>query len=381
MTEKNFKQIRDFVGENYRGIIASYEIEENDLEGLKLLQLLYISIERINCNRNVGKFIISYIKNNFFRENKLEEDSLMLYLFLQSLETDERQFFQTSFSEIEEKKQQGEQYLKDISESSLAEPQIYKGWGFRFEKPELFTEGEKHFIEINVAEVFEGSKLKDLGVDVGNKIRVEISKEQAKNIDLTNIGQVAGLIRSANSISVVKEGAEEIQEINEEMKGVFALGENDKHTSFENLPEEQIAKCFTKAKQLNKDALKNFANKIGETNSLGNIETQLKTFYQDSQNKIIAEITANLASADESQKEQAIKDLFSLIEKTASHDGNGQTGFDFGKLGLEEEKAEELYQAYLEVKQTAHVPSPVPSPSTQPYGASQPGDTGPEVSL
>jgi len=344
-----------------------------------------------------------------------EENNLMLHLFLNLLTEEEKESFKTSFKtsfpDIETGTQQGETYLKDISKSSLAEPQIYKGWGFRFEKPELFIEGEKHFIKIKVAEVFEGSRLEELGVEVGDTIRVEISKEQATNIDPNNIGQVAALIRSANSISVVKEGTEGTQEINKEMKGVFALGKNGKHTSFEYLPEEQIAKCFTEAKkqlaekkaedtpttptatttpttatathapppgagvgdlgdvpnppgscivkinategghitetwQFNKDALKKFAKKIIDGGALNNIETQLKTFYGESQNERIKEIQDNLRSTDKIKKEQARQDLFSLIEKTASHDGNHQKGFIF--------ENEELYQAYLAVKQTAH---------------------------
>ena len=73
--------------------------------------------------------------------------------------------------------------MKNISQSSLANPQIYEGWGFEFRETKLIQggEGEDHFIEVEVTQVFEGSKLKDQGVIVGDKIRVKITEDQLKS--------------------------------------------------------------------------------------------------------------------------------------------------------------------------------------------------------
>jgi len=245
MTNKSFQKIRDDVITNYQNIIALATIKETDLNNMELLPLLYIMAERTEKNNTV---IQQYIENNFFQNEQKEEDSLIFYLFLNSLTPEEKKSFEGSFSEISQKsKQGGEEYLKNISQSSLANPQIYEGWGFEFRETKLIKEGEESFIEVEVTEVFEGSKLTNK-VNVGDKIRVQITEGQLKSIDPIDIGKVAGLIRGAEQISVKKEGQDAV-EINKEMKGIFALDEKGKHTSFENLSEERVKKCFTKAKQ------------------------------------------------------------------------------------------------------------------------------------
>ncbi len=246
MTNKSFQTIRDDVITNYQNIIALATIKETDLNNMELLPLLYIMAARTEKNNTV---IQQYIENNFFQNEQKEEDSLIFYLFLNSLTPEEKKSFEGSFSEISQKsKQGGEEYLKNISQSSLANPQIYEGWGFEFRETKLIKEGEESFIEVEVTQVFEGSKLKDQGVNKGDKIRVKIEGQQFKNIDPTDIGQVAAFIRGAEQISVKKEGQDAV-EINKEVKGIFALDEKGKHTSFENLSEERVKKCFTKAKQ------------------------------------------------------------------------------------------------------------------------------------
>ena len=246
MTNESFQKIRDNVKTNYQNIIALATIKETDLNNMELLPLLYIMAERTEKNNTV---IQQYIENNFFQNEQKEEDSLIFYLFLNSLTPEEEKSFKESFSEISQQNTQIKQSLNDISKSSLANPQIYEGWGFEFRETKLIKEGEESFIEVEVTEVFEGSKLTEQGVNVGDKIRVKITEEQLKSIDPIDIGKVAGLIRAAEKISVVRQGEETATELNQDQKGIFALGENGKHTSFENLSEERVKKCFTEAKQ------------------------------------------------------------------------------------------------------------------------------------
>ena len=193
--------------------------------------------------------VLSHLEDRL-NQNQENENGLMLYLFLNSLTEEKSKSFESSFSKISQQNTQIKQSLNDISKSSLANPQIYEGWGFEFRETKLIQggEGEDHFIEVEVTQVFEGSKLKDQGVNVGDKIRVQITEVKSQSIDPIDIGKVAGLIRGAEQISVKQEGKDAV-EINKEVKGIFALDEKGKHTSFENLSEERVKKCFTKAKQ------------------------------------------------------------------------------------------------------------------------------------
>lgn len=249
MTNESFQKIRDNVKTNYQNIIALTEIEKDDLNNMELLPLLYIMAERTGKDNTV---IQQHIKNNFF-QNEQEEENLIFYLFLNSLTPEEKKSFEGILSDILPKSKQGEEYLKNIFQSSLANPQIYEGWGFGFKmnegEPIKTIDGTTKYIEVEVTQVFEGSKLKDQGVNKGDKIRVQITEDQLQSIDLTDIGQVAAVIRGAEQISVVRKGEENKTELNQDQKGIFALGEKNKHTSFENLSEERVKKCFTEAKQ------------------------------------------------------------------------------------------------------------------------------------
>lgn len=197
--------------------------------------------------------VLPHLKDRL-NQNQENENGLMLYLFLNSLTPEEKKSFESSFSKISQQNTQIKQSLNDISQSNLANPQIYEGWGFEFRETKLIQEGEDYFIEVEVTQVFEGSKLKDQGVNVGDKIRVKITEVKSKSIDPIDTGKVAGLIRGAEQILVKKEGEDakegkDAVKINKEVKGIFALDEKGKHTSFENLSEERVKKCFTEAKQ------------------------------------------------------------------------------------------------------------------------------------
>ena len=202
------------------------------------------------CRLNLNNAVLPHLKGRLERD---QENGLMLCLFLNSLTPEEKKSFEGILSDILPKSKQGEEYLKNISQSSLANPQIYEGWGFGFKmnegEPIKTIDGTTKYIEVEVTQVFEGSKLKDQGVNKGDKIRVQITEDQLQSIDLTDIGQVAAVIRGAEQISVVRKGEENKTELNQDQKGIFALGEKNKHTSFENLSEERVKKCFTEAKQ------------------------------------------------------------------------------------------------------------------------------------
>jgi len=175
-------------------------------------------------------------------KEKDQDNNLLLFLFLQSMEEDKREDFLSKpnnhdISDVENN-------INEISSSSLPEPEIYKGWGFKFKQEEIEVKQEKdgkNYLSITIDEVFDGSKLKEMGFTKCDTIKIEL--DESKNIESLksadgkfDVGKVSAFVRNANSITKILKQGDEKQVVlsSEQGKGVF-VKVGDKHINFEVL--------------------------------------------------------------------------------------------------------------------------------------------------
>jgi len=174
-------------------------------------------------------------------KEKDQDNNLLLFLFLQSMEEDKREDFLSKpnnhdISDVENN-------INEISSSSLPEPEIYKGWGFKFKQEEIEVKQEKdgkNYLSITIDEVFDGSKLNEMGFTKCDTIKIEL--DESKNIESLksadgkfDVGKVSAFVRNANSITIAKQDNEaKVVLSSEQGKGVF-VKVGDKHINFEVL--------------------------------------------------------------------------------------------------------------------------------------------------
>lgn len=172
---------------------------------------------------------------------KDQDNNLLLFLFLQSMEEEKQADFLSKLSNHDISDVEGS--INKISSSSLSEPEIYKGWGFKFKQEGIEVKQEedgKNYLSITIDEVFDGSKLKEMIFGKGDTIKIELDEKMdvqlLKSADgKFDVGKVSAFVRNANSITIAKQDNEaKVVLSSEKGKGVF-VKVNDKHIDFEVL--------------------------------------------------------------------------------------------------------------------------------------------------
>ena len=232
-------------------------VSESDHEGRSFTFLLQVLEKKSDSSSSVLK---EYINTNRLKD-KEQNNELLLYLFLQSMEQEEQKLFLSKLNNYNIN--DVETIINSISSSTLPEPEIYKGWGFKFKQEGIEVKEEedgKNYLVITIDEVFDGSQLKEMGLEKGDKIKIELGATLAESLsadDKFDVGKVSQFVRNAETITAIKQN-DKTESLSHESKGFF-VKVGDKHINFEDLidQEEEQEDDKKKLEEFVKQAFKN----------------------------------------------------------------------------------------------------------------------------
>ena len=238
---------------------------ESDHEGRSFTFLLQVLKEKLDSMSSVLK---EYINTNRLQDRE-QNNELLLYLFLQSMEKEEQELFLSKLNNQELFLSKLNNYdigdvetsINSISSSTLPEPEIYKGWGFKFKQEGIEVKEEedgKNYLVITIDEVFDGSQLKEMGLEKGDKIKIELDTTLAKSLSADgkfDVGKVSQFVRSAETITAITK-----EDVEPQLKDKMVFVKvGDKHINFEDLIDQEEKKEGDK-KKLEEAVKKAFEN-------------------------------------------------------------------------------------------------------------------------